>query len=501
MLTVEMKNITKHFGNLVANQNVNLRVAKGEIHALVGENGAGKSTLMNILYGFHRPDDGHIFINGSEQKIENPAKAMALGIGMVHQHFMLIPPLTVTENIILGKEPTRIFNRIDTHRAAEEIKQISDLYHLNIEPNAKIESLSVGVQQRVEILKILYRNASILILDEPTAVLAPQEVEDLFKTLANLRLQGKTVILITHKLNEVISFSDTVTVMRRGRMVTEVQTKNTSQSELSQIMVGRAIEFTPHKSSVVSKNPILSLKNVSALNDRKLPVLRNVSLSVMSGEILGIAGVEGNGQTELIELVTGLRKPTNGTITIHDINIQNNFDALEIAHIPEDRHKRGLVLDLSIAENLILGRHCDSEFSGFFSLHRRRIDEHADTMIERYDIRPAKKDQIARGLSGGNQQKVVIARELSKDADVIVASQPTRGLDIGAIEYVHTSILAERNKGKAVLLVSSELSELLTLSDRIAVIFNGEIVTILNAQQTSERELGTYMTGAHRKAG
>jgi general nucleoside transport system ATP-binding protein len=500
MFAIEMQHITKRFGGVKANDNVSFRVREGNIHALVGENGAGKSTLMNILYGMHSPDSGSIFINGEKQTIDTPAHAIEYGIGMVHQHFMLIPPLTVAENVILGKEPTRLRSILDLQKAEEEIKQLSETYRLKIDPHAKIETLSVGMQQRVEILKILYRNAEILILDEPTAVLTPQEVEELFKTLAHLKNQGKTTILISHKLNEVMAISDNITVMRHGKVVGEVESKSTTQVELARMMVGKDITFTPTKSSTPTSEPLLIVENISALNDRALPALHNVSFSIMKGEILGIAAVEGNGQSELVHVLTGLRQPTQGSIKIQDINFLTDFDKTKIAHIPEDRLKRGLVLDFPLTDNLILGRHCEREFSDSISFHHDQINQYAEKMIYDFDVRPADKDQQARGLSGGNQQKVVIARELSKNASVIIASQPTRGLDIGAIEFVHKAILTERNKGKAILLVSSDLTELLTLSDRIAVMYEGEIVAMLNPKETSERDLGVYMTGAKRKA-
>ncbi len=495
MLAVQMQNISKRFVKSLANDSVSLDVPRGTIHALVGENGAGKSTLMNILYGMHQPDGGTISIHEQPQKIDSPSKAISLGIGMVHQHFMLVSPLTVTENIMLGNERTRFVQFLDLRNTATEISKLSEVYRLKIDPHSTIASLSVGLQQRVEILKILYRNAGILILDEPTAVLAPQEIDDLFTTLVNLKKQDKTVILITHKLNEVMSISDNITVMRQGKVVGNIKTAETTQGELAKLMVGRFIEPETKKAIIQSPINVLEVTNVSAMSDRKLPALQDISFSVKSGEIFGIAGVEGNGQTELVEVLTRLRSPTSGEIRINKTEITDIKSKSNIAHIPEDRLKRGLVLDLPLADNLILGRQQEGSFSGIVFLHIQNVTDHAEKMIRQFDIRPANKEYPARALSGGNQQKVVIARELSKKGDVIIASQPTRGLDIGAIEYVHNAILSERNNGKAVVLVSSDLSELLKLSDRIGVIYRGSLAVTLEAQKTNEREIGIYMTG------
>lgn len=501
MFAVQMRDITKRFGALAANDSVDVNVKQGEIHALVGENGAGKSTLMNVLYGLIRPDHGEILVNGRAAVIDSPRTAIGLGIGMVHQHFMLIPPLTVLENIVLGQEPVSAGSVLNVRAARETILQLSKLYHLSIDPNLEVSDLSVGLQQRVEILKILYRKAEILILDEPTPVLTPQEVEDLFNTLMDLKRQGKTVILITHKLAEVTAISDTVTVMRHGRVVRTLETRSTNRGELATLMVGKEVGFQVERSSLTERRSVLVVDDVSALNDRKLPAVRGASFTVDSGQIVGIAAVEGNGQSELVQTITGLRNVTGGRITIEGSGIDAGNPLPPIAHIPEDRHKRALVLDFSLAENLILGRQRESRFSGRWGLHSDRILEEADQLIRQYDIRPPERDQAARAFSGGNQQKAVIARELSKEAALIVASQPTRGLDIGATEFVHQKLLEERNKGKAVLLVSSDLEELLLLSDRIIVLYEGSIAAIVKASETSERELGAFMTGAARRAG
>jgi general nucleoside transport system ATP-binding protein len=495
MLAVHMENISKRFGAMQANDNVSLDIAKGSVHAIVGENGAGKSTLMSILYGLYRPERGTISIHGKPERIDSPAKAIQLGIGMVHQHFMLVPPLTVTENIILGKEPIRFFGVLDLTAAERDIRNLSELYHLIVDPKAQVSSLSVGIQQRIEILKILYRQANILILDEPTAVLTPQEIDDLFRTLLDLKRQNKTVVLITHKLNEVMTISDNVTVMRRGQVVGNLETGKTSAEELTQLMVGRNIEAPTRRISKASPVPLLRVMGVSAQNANSFTVLHDVSFSVSGGEILGIAGVEGNGQTELIEVLTRLRTPFSGIVMIADINIVKLAHRVEIAHIPEDRWKRGLVLDFPVSDNCILGRQRNKGFSRGLFLLKKKIDDYADQLISRFDIRPPDKRQLARRLSGGNQQKVVIARELSKETTVIIASQPTRGLDIGAIEYVHNAILAERNRGKAVVLVSSDLGELFKLSDRIAVMYKGQLSVIKKPSETNEREIGHFMTG------
>ena len=471
---------------------------------------------MNVLYGIHQPDSGAIIINGERKIINTPAVAISLGIGMVHQHFMLVPPLTVTENIILGREPTRMVQVLDMKRAEQHVEQLSAAYHLEIDPSEKVENLSIGLQQRVEILKILYRNADILILDEPTAVLTPQETEELFAILRKMKEQEKTVILITHKLDEVMAISDRVTVMRRGKVVQSVETQATNQSELARLMVGdefHNIDFLSKKRtartspsddhSIITETkaiePVLAIEGLSAFNDKRLVALRNITLPVYGREIVGIAAVEGNGQSELVQVLAGLREPSCGVVKIDGVDIFRH--KIRIAHIPEDRHKHGLVLEFTLAENFLLGRQNEEEFSSPFVLHRKAVEDFTARMIVQFDIRATQKAQTARQLSGGNQQKVVIAREISKNAPVIVVSQPTRGLDIYATQFVYRTLFAERDKGKAILLVSSDLTELLTLSDRIAVMYGGEIVAVLNAGNTSERELGLYMTGVRRRAG
>lgn len=500
MFAVEMHAITKHFGSITANENVSLSVRNGGIHALVGENGAGKSTLMNILYGIFQPDSGEILINGRAAAIKTPAKAIGLGIGMVHQHFMLIPTLTVAENIILGSEPTSPPGVLNLSRAEDSIQRLSDSYHFNINPKDLIGSLSVGFQQRVELLKLLYRNAEIIILDEPTAILTPQEVEELFNILRKLTSEGKTVVFISHKVNEILGISGRVTVMRKGTVVAEFETASTNAAELARAMVGKEIGGALEKSRVSERRPLLHVGHLNCLNNKKLPALKEIAFDISSGEILGIAAIEGNGQSELVEVLTGLRAPVSGEFHIDGTDVMNHRADVPIAHIPEDRLKYGMVLDFSLEENFILGRQREPAYSSAFGLNRDRIHDDAARNFRQYDVYPPFPERLGRELSGGNQQKVVVARELSKNAKVIIASHPTRGLDVGATEFVHNTLLSERNKGRAILLVSSDLSELLTLSDRIIVLYNGEIVTEVSADKTSERELGLYMTGASRNS-
>ncbi|MEW6040022.1 MAG: ABC transporter ATP-binding protein [Elusimicrobiota bacterium] len=501
-LAVQMHNITKRFPRVLANDNASFEAARGEIHALVGENGAGKSTLMHILYGMVTPDSGEIYVKGKSMK-PDPLSAITEGIGMVHQHFMLVSTLSVTENIILGCEPEKnIF--VDLNRAKEEIRKISQRYKFEIDPEEKIKNLSVGLQQRVEIIKLFYRGADIFILDEPTAVLTPQETEELFEILRQLKNQGKTIILITHKLNEVMAVSDRVTVMRSGKTVSTLNTKETTSDRIAELMVGRKVEqVMSGAGEIKSQNVILQVDCLSAFSGKKVRVLKDVSFDVKEGEIFGIAGVDGNGQTELIEVITGLRKPHSGKIIFNGRNITNstprsiyeNF----ISHIPEDRQGSGIIFDFNVAENLVFGRHWEKEFSGIINLHYDKIEKNADANIKEYDIRPADKYIKAVSLSGGNQQKLVVARELSRKPKLLIAAKPTRGVDIGATEFIHKKLLEERARGASIILVSSELSELLSLSDRIGVMFGGEMVGIVEAATTTEKTLGILMTGTHVK--
>jgi len=499
-IALEMKNITKRFPLVVANDKVNFQVYKGEIHALVGENGAGKTTLMSILYGLYQADSGKIYINGKEVLISNPNIAIKLKIGMVHQHFMLVPPLTVAENVILGMEPTKNNFIIDIEQAVKKIEELSKSMGFKIDAYAKVESISVGIQQRVEIIKVLYRGAEILVMDEPTAVLTPQEVEELFEILRSLKKQGKTIIFITHKLNEVISLSDRVTVMRKGKVIGVKNTKDTNQEEIASMMVGRKVIFEIEKKEHTCGKNVLKVEKLTALNNKKLLALKNISFEIREGEILGFAGVEGNGQTELVEVLTGLRKSTSGKVYLYDQDITNysprKIREKNIAHIPEDRRLRGLILDFTVYENIILGSHYHQPFNNGFVLNYNNIYQHTEKLIKNFDIRPPSKDNKLKSLSGGNQQKVIVARELFGEPKLLIAAQPTRGLDVGSIEFVHQQILKEREKGKAILLISADLEEILSLSDRIAVIYEGKIVDILDPKKTDEQELGLLMTGS-----
>jgi ABC-type uncharacterized transport system ATPase subunit len=509
-LAVEMREITKIWPGVRANDHVNLAVARGEIHALVGENGAGKSTLMNILYGLIKPDSGEILINGQPTHIHGPRDAMRLGIGMVHQHFMLIPPLTVAENIVLGREPGGVGNRFDRKKANADIQALSSQYGLPIDPDVRVEKLPIGLQQRVEILKVLYRGADILIMDEPTGVLTPQETDELFGVLRGLVKQGKTIIFITHKLREVLELTDSITVLRRGKNAGNLVTSQTNQAEIARMMVGREVLLRVEKPPAHPGPVILHVENLNADSDRGLQVLHDVSLEVRSGEILGIAGVEGNGQTELVETLTGMRKPTSGKITVTEVQKGQTVRTVDltglnarasrhfgVAHIPEDRRESGLVLTDSIEDNSILGRARWPQFSwrGFLLL-LANIASWAKKLVADFDVRTPSIDVPVRALSGGNQQKVIIARELGSNPQALIASQPTRGVDIGAIEFIHRRLVEERDSGKAVLVVSAELDEIRSLSDRIAVMYEGRIVDIVGPDATEE-QLGILMTGGH----
>ena len=468
---VEMKKITKKFGSFVANDNIDLTVHKGEVHALLGENGAGKSTLMNILYGLYQQTSGEIYINEKLVNMDNPNVAIANGIGMVHQHFMLVQPFTVAQNIILGVEPTKGLGSIDINKAIEDVKAISEKYGLYVDPNAKIEDISVGMQQRVEILKALYRGAEILILDEPTAVLTPQEIEELIQIIRNLTKEGKSVIIITHKLKEIKAAADYCTIIRRGKYIDTV-------------------------------------KDLLVKDSRKVSVVDGLSLEVKAGEILGIAGIDGNGQSELVEVLTGLRKAESGSIKVNSRELLNKkpkeiFNN-GIKNIPEDRHKRGLILDFTVAENTVLQNYKDPRFSKNGILNKHAIEEYADKIIERFDVRPTDHTVKSRALSGGNQQKIIIGREVDNietarkatgEPQLLIATQPTRGLDVGAIEFVHQALVKQRDEGNAVLLVSLELDEVMNVSDRIAVIYEGKIVGIVDAKDADENMLGLMMAG------
>lgn len=501
---VELKQITKRFPGIVANDSISLTLRKGEIHALLGENGAGKSTLMNILFGLYQPDEGTIEINGQPVTIDNPNKAIKLGIGMVHQHFKLVQPFTVTENIILGMEPRKGLN-IDYKSASAEVAKLSEQYGLHVNPNSKIQDISVGMQQRVEIMKTLFRGADILIFDEPTAVLTPQEISELMGIMRRLVEEGKSIILITHKLKEIMEISDRVTIIRRGKVIDTVDTNNTNPKELAEKMVGRGVTFKIDKKSPAVGQPVLQLNQVKMNNKNGVSVLNGLDLEVKAGEIVGIAGVDGNGQTELIEAITGLRKINSGSIKLSGKEV-SNLPARKIiesglSHIPEDRHKHGLVLDFSISENMVLETYYKSPYSKGGFLDRRKVDEHAEKLVKDFDVRTPSIETLARSLSGGNQQKAIIAREIDKNPDLLIAAQPTRGLDVGAIEFVHRQLIEQRDQGKAVLLISFELDEIMNVSDRIAVIYEGRIVGEVLPENTNDQELGLMMAGFTEQGG
>jgi len=507
-MAVAMKGITKRFPSVVANDNVDFFVKKGEIHALVGENGAGKSTLMNQLYGLYTPDEGEIYINGKKFVFKGPRDAIDAEIGMVHQHFMLVDNQTVSENVVLGSEPRRgPFNLfIDSGKSRRSVLELSKKYGLLVDVDAMIEDIPVGMQQRVEILKILYRGASILIFDEPTAVLTPQETEELFKILRVLKENGKTIIFITHKLNEVMAITDRVTVMRLGKVTGQVDTRDTNPRQLANMMVGREVLLRVEKEAHEPGKTLLEVKNLHVKDNRKLDTVKSVSFSVREGEILGIAGVAGNGQTELIEAITGLRKAESGSITLmgKDLTNKSALDIREsgLTHIPEDRLKRGLISQYPVYYNLILGKHNDKPFASEGFIDMKEVKNFARYIVETFDVRPKDIDILGGNLSGGNQQKVVVGRELSTvpiEPKVVAISQPTRGLDIGAIEFIHRTILNMRTKGIGILLVSMELDEIFSLSDRILVFYEGEIMGEVLPNEVNREEIGLMMAG-HSKA-
>jgi general nucleoside transport system ATP-binding protein len=502
---LELRNITKHFGDVLANDHVNIKVEPGTIHAIVGENGAGKSTAMRIAYGFYTADSGEILVDGQVRTILTPHDAIALGIGMVHQHFMLVGPMTVTENIVLGAEPGNEI-ALDLSRAVGQIRRLSDEFRLAVRPDAVIENLSVGQQQRVELLKGLYRHARLLILDEPTAVLTPQEVDEFFTILHGMREQGKTIIIITHKLSEVLAISDEVTVMRDGKVVGRLQTRETNAAELARLMVGREVLLRVEKGKARIGAIELNVRNLSVRANGGTTRVDNASFEVHSGEILGIAGVEGNGQTELIEALAGLVEPSriSGEIRFRDKDI-TRLDARSrrefgIAHIPEDRHRRGLLLEFNLAENSILGVHYREpivDYIGNVFLDDQAIRRRSLEIIQSFDVRPANPDLPARSLSGGNQQKLIIGREIKLHPRLLLVAQPTRGVDIGAIEFIHRQLVGLRDAGCAILLVSAELEELTTLSDRLLIIHEGRIVGEVDPKVATIEEIGLLMMRGH----
>jgi general nucleoside transport system ATP-binding protein len=494
---LELKNITKTFGTVVANNDVSITVHKGTIHAIVGENGAGKSTIMRIAYGFYNADSGEIFVDGKQVDIRNPHDAIALGIGMVHQHFMLVDTMTVAENIVLGAE-TGTATNLDLDKANQDIKALSDELRLNINPTSYIEDLSVGQQQRVELLKALYRDAKLLILDEPTAVLTPQEVEEFFAILRRMKEQGKTIIIITHKLEEVLAISDEVTVMRDGKDVGNVKTSETSAKDLARMIVGRDVLLRVEKTDAKPKDVVLDVRGLK-ISGKHGAALDDVSFTVRGGEIVGIAGIEGNGQTELVEALAGLCKVSSGTVDFEGVDVTNlsarRLKELGIAHIPEDRHRRGLLLNSNLAENAILGVHYRPPMAAGGFMSGSAIEKRINEIVENFDVRPPLPELPAKSLSGGNQQKLIIGREFELNPKLLLVSQPTRGVDIGAIEFIHRKLIALRDAGTAVLLVSAELEEVTALADRLLVMREGKIVGEVDPRTATTEEIGLMMTG------
>lgn len=499
---IEMIDITKEFGNFKANDGINLSIRKGEVHALLGENGAGKSTLMNILSGLLEPTSGEIKINGETVKITSPNVANQLGIGMVHQHFMLVGKFTVTENIMLGKEISHS-GYINIKKAQKKVQELSDHYKLSVNPNALVRDISVGMEQRVEILKTLYRGADILIFDEPTAVLTPQEIDELIQIMRQLTLEGKSIILITHKLDEIKQVADRCTVIRRGESIDTVDVDKVSTQNLADMMVGRQVQFKTVKEPSNPKEVVLDIEHLTVKDSRNVTVVDDLDLSIRGGEIIGLAGIDGNGQSELIQAITGLRSVTTGSIKIKDIDITNQSPRFitesGVGHIPEDRQKYGLILQLTLDKNMVLESYYKAPFSKHGILNDQAITEYAKRLIDEFDVRTTSEKSIAGSLSGGNQQKAIIAREVDKNPDLLIAAQPTRGLDVGAIEYIHKRLIEQRDQGKAVLLMSFELDEIFNLSDKIAVMYDGKIVKVLNASETDESEIGLLMAGSSKE--
>ncbi len=510
-LALQASGITKRFPGVLANDHVDFSLEKGDIHALLGENGAGKSTLMNILYGLYQPDEGQICVNGQPTVIASPHAAIAQGIGMVHQHFMLVPPLTVTENIMLGQEslvPSSTFMGslavLDRRAAATRIRELSRQYGLDVDPDAYVRDLTVGAQQRVEIVKALYRAAELLILDEPTAVLTPQEADDLFVIMRGMVKQGKSIIFITHKLREVFAVSDCISVMRSGQMIGSVKPEAATQELLAEMMVGRKVILQIDKAEAHPGRPVLRVDGLCVMDDRRHMAVDHVGFTVQAGEILGVAGVQGNGQTELAEALTGLRKVTEGRITLHGRDTTRatprQLVQAGLSHVPEDRHKHGLVLTFPVRDNLVLCTYYEPPFAEGMEIDYQVVKKQAEELVQMFDIRTPSIETSAGTLSGGNQQKVIVARELSRPVQLLVASQPTRGLDVGSIEFIHRRIVEARDSGAAVLLVSAELDEIMSLSDRIAVMYKGRILATLDARTATREQLGLLMAGVAKEA-
>ena len=499
---IEMREITKIFGEFVANDKINLELRKGEIHALLGENGAGKSTLMNMLAGLLEPTSGEIVVNGKSEKLDSPSKAASLGIGMVHQHFMLVEAFTVAENIILGSEVTNK-GVLDLKKANADILELSERYGLAVDPTAKVADISVGAQQRVEILKTLYRGADILIFDEPTAVLTPAEILELMDIMKTLVKEGKSIILITHKLDEIRAVADRVTVIRRGKSIQTVSIEGATNKDLAEMMVGRSVSFVTEKEEAQPKEVVLQISDLVVNENRGVPAVKELSIDVRAGEIVGIAGIDGNGQSELIQAITGLRKVKSGSIKIKGQEVvglsSRKITEMNVSHVPEDRHRDGLVLEMMLSENIALQTYYKEPLSKNGALNYNQINSYARKLMEEFDVRAANEIVPASALSGGNQQKAIIAREVDRNPDLLIVSQPTRGLDVGAIEYIHKRLIGERDKGKAVLVVSFELDEIINLSDRIAVIHDGKIQGIVKPSETNKQELGILMAGGEIK--
>ncbi|MEQ8695956.1 MAG: ABC transporter ATP-binding protein [Bauldia litoralis] len=499
-MDIELRGITKRFGPVVANSDVNLTIRSGEILGLLGENGAGKSTLMNVLSGLYRPDEGEILIDGKPVRFEGAGDAIRAGIGMVHQHFMLVPVFTVAENVVLGVEPTGRLDHLDLKTARQQVREIGAQHGLVVDPDAIIEEVPVGIQQRVEIIKVLFRSADVLIFDEPTAVLTPQEVEDFFGIVRSLRDAGKALVFITHKLFEILEVADRISVLRGGKIVGEGDPKTATEADLAEMMVGRPVSFTVDKAPKEPGPDLLEIKNLKVLNDRHEVAVDNVSLNVRAGEIVGIAGVQGNGQTELVEALTGLRPTVGGAITFlgEDVTRASTRDlhARGIAHVPEDRQRDGLIEDFTIAENMVLDSYYDDRFSTGLNMHWQKVHEETARIVTEFDVRTSSVFDLAGHLSGGNQQKLVVARELSREIKLLIASQPTRGVDVGSIEYIHERIVAARDAGVGVIVVSTELDEIRGLSDRILVMFRGRVVAEFDSASATVAQLGLAMAGA-----
>ncbi len=505
MLALELKNISKSFGLFKANDSINLSIYSGEVHAILGENGAGKSTLMKIIFGLYQPDEGgEIFLHGKKISMTSARTAIKNGIGMVHQHFMLVRPFSILQNIILGVEPRTWYGSINYKKAKEEILKISQTYHFNIQPDAITDTLSVGSQQRVEILKTLYRNANILIFDEPTAVLTPQEIVDFYRIVKNLKKEGKTIIIITHKLHEIKEIADRCSIIRKGQFIETVDVATASEEELASKMVGRNVELKVSKTKANVGKEIFKINNLKVKNSKNLLAINGLNLSLKKGEILGLAGIDGNGQSELVESLTGLRRVESGDILINQHIITNlspkNIYDHKLAMIPEDRQRRGLIMDFKITENFVLQNISKKPFSHYGIIVEKELKKFADNLMERFDIRPRNSQLLARNLSGGNQQKIILAREIANNPDVLIAFQPTRGLDVGAIEYIHLELLKLRDLGKAILLISYELDEVINLSDRIEVLVEGKIRASLDNDmiqnnKSIKEHIGLFMAG------